>query len=602
MKFKCSFLIIPIWLSFLLPSIAQEPISLEHTGPVSALAFSPVDASFIASSSADADTTIKLWNLQNDTVKHLKGHTDIVEALAFSPDGQLLASSGGGQTFLWDIPRLQRIATFGYAGPEIAFSPDGHLLAISGSHVNLVNVKNRTEIATLEHNEWVWVVTFSHDGKYLATDAGVATNAKVWDIQRKQIIATLDGHTNDVNFVTFSPDGQTLASSSWGGEIILWDVSNWTPLGALPSHATATVKFSPNGKTLASGGHGEVTLWSVETGESIATLRGHKGWVREVAFSPDGTTLASGGEGGILRIQNIETALQPQEQRGIVRLIYFLPSDRISQPDIDAKLDKLIKDVQHVYAQQMESQGFDRKTFTFETDANGKAVVHHIKGKFKDADYHKPSGRVWEEISEQFDLSRNIYLAALDISTEILDGFASGYGGPRGIWGGTVLIPASGGSFNIDVTTHELGHTFGLEHDFRSNATAKRILLYTSEPMSTSFCAAEWLDAHRYFNPSIRPTLDAPPRIEMLPPRTVPPNAIRFRFKVTDTDGLHQVQFLTPEVDYTGSLLACKRLDGVTSSTVEFVTTELTPKNETVFLKVMDVHGNYKSSQQFPLE
>ena len=290
------------------------------------------------------------------------------------------------------------------------------------------------------------------------------------------------------------------------------------------------------------------------------------------------------------------------QSRPIVRLIYFRPRDRQPQPDINAQMDRLIKDAQQVHAQQMESQGFERKTFTFETDARGNAVVYHVIGKYGDTYYHNQSGKVWEEIDAHFDRSTNIYLAALDTSTEDLDGFACGYGGAHGPSGGEALIPASGGCFEgSGVTVHELGHAFGLQHDFRSDATAKRIPPY-SEPMSSSFCAAEWLDAHRAFNPN-QITTDTQPTVEMLPPSLAsPPNAIRLRFKVTDPDGLHQVQFLTPEVDYTGSLLACKRLNGATSSTVEFVSTELTPKNESVYLQVMDVNGNFTASQAFPVD
>ena len=76
-----------------------------------------------------------------------------------------------------------------------------------------------------------------------------------------------------------------------------------------------------------------------------------------------------------------------------VRLIYFLPSDRAPQQDIDAKLDMLIKDVQQSYAEVMEYHGFGRRTFTLETDATGKAVVHHVKGKFNDEYYHTDTFR-----------------------------------------------------------------------------------------------------------------------------------------------------------------------------------------------------------------
>ena len=90
----------------------------------------------------------------------------------------------------------------------------------------------------------------------------------------------------------------------------------------------------------------------------------------------------------------------------MVRLIYFLPKDRQPQPDIDTNLDTLIKDVQQFYADEMERHGFGRKTFKFETNRTGKAIVHHVRGKFNDAYYHNPSWRVWEELKEHFDRSK----------------------------------------------------------------------------------------------------------------------------------------------------------------------------------------------------
>ena len=141
------------------------------------------------------------------------------------------------------------------------------------------------------------------------------------------------------------------------------------------------------GKHLRVQGHETVSLWSVEDGEKIVSLTGHTGWVRGAAFSSDGTTLASGGEDGIVRIQNVETHLQTLQQREMVRLIYFLPSDRPSQLGIATQMDTLIRDTQQFYAEQMKSHGFQGKTFTFETSVTGKAVVHHVNGKFTDTYY-----------------------------------------------------------------------------------------------------------------------------------------------------------------------------------------------------------------------
>ncbi|MCY3743788.1 MAG: leucine-rich repeat domain-containing protein [Candidatus Poribacteria bacterium] len=288
----------------------------------------------------------------------------------------------------------------------------------------------------------------------------------------------------------------------------------------------------------------------------------------------------------------------------VVRLIYFIPNDRQPDPKINAKLDVLIKDAQQFYADQMEAHGFNRKTFKFEADENGNALVHHVNGQYDDAYYQNPaigSGIVWSEIVEQFDISKNIYFLVLDSSNQYLDGTTNehsenvilGYGGGNSR-SGTVLIPAA----NFHAAIHELGHAFGLQHD--SRVYAKRIytrLAPARDWMITSFCAAEWLDVHRYFNPSQEP-INENTSVQMLTPSlAAPPHAIRLQFEVTDPDGLHQAQLFRPFGDYP-SVIACKQLDGQ-RATIKFVTTDLIDGN-TVALRVMDVNGNF-TGHSFPI-
>ena len=299
----------------------------------------------------------------------------------------------------------------------------------------------------------------------------------------------------------------------------------------------------------------------------------------------------------------------------VMRLIYFLPNDRQADPDIDTKLDTLIKDTQKFYADQMEAHGFGRKTFRFEADDAGDVVVHHVNGKFNDAYYQNPSTGsriVWDEIEEQFDMSKNIYLLALDIDNDYLDGtgdvvFLHGQGSGNS-FSGRVLIPAS----NFSLVLHEVGHAFGLLHDVRrDNDNAKWI--YTSptsgDGMISSFCAAEWLDRHRYFNP-IQKDLDEKPHVQMLTPNfTALPATIRLRFEITDPDGLHQAQLFVPfelrgRIDYglDYGLIACKKISGK-SVTLEFITNragELVGR-DTMLLRVMDVYGNF-TRHLFPIE
>ena len=301
----------------------------------------------------------------------------------------------------------------------------------------------------------------------------------------------------------------------------------------------------------------------------------------------------------------------------IVQIIYFVPNDRTPQGDIDTQLDALIKRVQQFYADEMERHGFGRKTFRLETDAAGKAIVHHVKGKFANAHYLRDAiFKADEEVREQFSKSENIiYLIWIDIDDPEL-GAPSQVGGKGGgnSHGGTAWIPVR----NFDrappllyirawaTIAHELGHAFGLPHDYRDE---RYMLSYgdfvLKDQLSQS--AAEWLDAHRYFNNSQTST-NRSPTIRMLSLSLASaPNAIRLRFSVTDPDGLHQARLVTNSIDggkeeKGNKVLDSKSLNGESNATeIEFVTTELAARSDYVGLFVIDVHGNF-TRQEFPID
>jgi WD40 repeat protein/serine/threonine protein kinase len=243
-------------------------------------------------------------------LKTLERHTDSVYAVAFSPDGQTLASGSGDSTVrLWDVASgLERICLTGHKNRvlAVAFSPDGKALA-SGSRdgtVKLWDVATSTARATLKgHNDWVTSVAFSPDGRTLAS-ASADRSIKLWQVATGKPRKSLRGQQPFLS-VAFSPDGRKLASSSretyfrGGGTLALWDLdaAKARELFAADGDSPASVAFSPDGKTVAAAISlaGVVKVWDVATGELKKTLERGNG-LNTVAFSPDGKSLASGGE------------------------------------------------------------------------------------------------------------------------------------------------------------------------------------------------------------------------------------------------------------------------------------------------------------------
>ena len=546
-------------------------------------------------------------------MKSLRGHKDVINSVAFSPSGKLLASgSDDGTLRLWEISQRRRKAVAKHhlinglpkAVKAVVFSPDERSLATAGEHVKVWGVRTMKEIVTLRHSKPIWALAFSADGRYLAVGEGDGKGpgrVKVWDFPRRKVVASLETDPTYATTVVFSPDNRILASGGRQGQIKLWRVSDWQLRGKLQRTGPIySLDFTPDSKTLSAGSSRALSLWSAENGNLIAFLPGHEGAgvVRTTAFSNDGREIASGSEDGLVRIQNIENHLPTERRQEVIRCIYFVPKDRTPRKDMTSRIDTVIKGVQQFYAEQLENYGHDRKTFMIETDADGKAVVHQVAGRFNDEYYRegaltKVLGEIVGPSEEKF-----VNLVIPEIG-ELIDHKWCGLGA---FWngGGRALVLER--CMSMGVIAHELGHAFGLEHDFRSD---NDIMSYGfKHPLRISKCAARWLDGHRFFNPDPS-AFNAPATIRMLAALANPPRGVILRFKIDDADGLHHSQLLEPAVSNDPSdgikLYDCKMLSAE-SEMIEFIIPQLPAGARTrVTLRVLDAQGNFSQST-FPVE
>ena len=225
-------------------------------------------------------------------------------------------------------------------------------------------------------------------------------------------------------------------------------------------------------------------------------------------------------------------------------MIYFLPNDWQYRADVIQKMKDEILTVQTFYAEQMDGHGYGEVTFRFEIDSQGYPMVHHVNGKHPFSYYDNTLGsKVFSELGETYDFRANIYFIVL--GTNALrqgDGQpALGVGHNRGKNGGMFLVA---NEFSWDLLAHELGHGFGLGHDFRDGTYIMSYGPRIAGKDRLSVCAAEFLSVHTYFNPDIPTEKREPPAIELVSPRRYPPGStsIPVRLRVNDSEGVHQIQ------------------------------------------------------------
>jgi WD40 repeat protein len=287
----------------------QEVAQLRHGTSIGKARFSPDGTRMLLL--GDFELKASLWDLTTGREIGRLRHGRNILAVAFSPDSTRLVSFDAGKiTRLW-ITATGREQPWGArtrlwdaaSGREqpwtelmtqwtAAFSPDGTRLATGSSDqmVRLWEPGSGEEMARLQHDNTITLVTFSPDGTRLATRTD--RTIRLWDPAGGQEMTRLQ-HDNTITLVTFSPDGTRLATCTAGHTVRLWDTASGREVTRRTSDDAVTrVGFSPDGaRLLIVGGSAGLLLDAAAGGE--LTRADHHAEIKDVAFSPDGAQLAT---------------------------------------------------------------------------------------------------------------------------------------------------------------------------------------------------------------------------------------------------------------------------------------------------------------------
>jgi tricorn protease-like protein len=295
------------------------PESYPVTVPITALAFSP-DGKEIASSGYHE---INLWKTDEGTIdRRMRGLAERIYDIAFSPDGKWLATASGdpgqfGGVKLWiaepngggkPVRDLLETTDCVFA---VAFSPDSKLLAAAGADraIRIWEVESGKERATIEdHADWIFDLAFSPDGKRLASASRDKTS-KLFDVAKKESLVTFPGHAQTVYAVAFTPDGKYVSTGGEDNQIRFWnpdeDGKQVRAVGGF-NGPVFRLQYTPDGKELvACSSDKNIRVFNATSGAAIRTMEGHTDWVYSISVAPDGKTVASGSWDGEVRLWNL---------------------------------------------------------------------------------------------------------------------------------------------------------------------------------------------------------------------------------------------------------------------------------------------------------
>jgi len=353
---------ITLWDARTLKPLTDTPLN-EHYAGVTALAANS-DGTIIASGGTDG--TIILWDASEHKMLSepfpAESDSGSIVTLAFSPDGNTLASAGINRFVftLWDItnpetPKLIGESPLKHQGGilSMAFSPDGEILATGSYDRSIIlwditdhkNPKDNPPIA--EHTDWVNKLTFLHENGDVLVSASDDSRVILWNVKdpktSKKIVELLNDNYTYVRGLAISPDNQTLASGNVEGSIILWDISDTnkqvkiTTLNQNNEGAISSLLAFVDNKTLASTSYeGNMVIWSknANSWERVSNfVKGGTGTANAMIFLPDQNTAITGSSDSTISFWDTSDSRRPVKTGVLIQESLTLPTYMQFSPD-----------------------------------------------------------------------------------------------------------------------------------------------------------------------------------------------------------------------------------------------------------------------------